>query len=65
MHFKAETCKIQEPLMRPQECELGFYYSDLEALKLDFDEHLRTNPNSEFHVLQPICRALIAHAFQG
>jgi hypothetical protein len=30
-----------------QECELGFYYSDLEALKLDFDEHLRTNPNSE------------------
>jgi hypothetical protein len=30
-----------------QECELGFYHSDLEALKLDFDEHLRTNPNSE------------------
>jgi hypothetical protein len=26
---------------------LGFYHSDLEALKLDFDEHLRTNPNSE------------------
>jgi hypothetical protein len=26
---------------------LGFYHSDLEALKLDFDGHLRTNPNSE------------------
>jgi hypothetical protein len=26
---------------------LGFYHSDLNAFKLNFDEHLRTNPNSE------------------
>jgi hypothetical protein len=27
--------------------ELGFYHSDLKAFKLNFDEHLRANPNSE------------------
>jgi hypothetical protein len=27
--------------------ELDLYRSELKALKLDFDEHLRTNPNSE------------------
>jgi hypothetical protein len=26
---------------------LGFYHSDLKAFKLNFDEHLRANPNSE------------------
>ncbi|VVH59726.1 hypothetical protein BSPCLSOX_1185, partial [uncultured Gammaproteobacteria bacterium] len=30
-----------------REYELGFYHSDLKAFKLNFDEHLRTNPNSE------------------
>jgi hypothetical protein len=30
-----------------RENELGFYPPELKALKLNFDEHLKTNPNSE------------------
>jgi hypothetical protein len=30
-----------------RENELDFYYSGLKELKLDFDEHLSSNPNSE------------------